>query len=138
MAAPSKPSWLDGLRAKRICKILRSELYRQVRLYRQVLVTVLRCSGDPVGSNGRIRAFSRSVDHRTEWLWQLHLKQLRSRLPEKRPMQKGPVHGASQLDLPDFVHNALSLGPKFAVEKKRPPEELLSMRRMRRVLYQKA
>ncbi|KAL1472264.1 hypothetical protein MTO96_039455 [Rhipicephalus appendiculatus] len=42
-------------------------------------------------------------------------------------MQRNTVHGASQLNLPGFVHDALSLGPKFAVEKKRPPEELLSM-----------
>ncbi|KAL1466934.1 hypothetical protein MTO96_000534 [Rhipicephalus appendiculatus] len=42
-------------------------------------------------------------------------------------MQRNTVHGASQLNLPGFVHDALSLGPKFAVEKKRPPEELLPM-----------
>ncbi|KAL1473441.1 hypothetical protein MTO96_038670, partial [Rhipicephalus appendiculatus] len=108
-------------------QILRSELYRQVRLYRQVLTTSLRRTSDPVGSNNRTQAFSRLVDQRTEWLWQLHLKQLRGRLPEKKPMQRNTVHGASQLNLPGFVHDALSLGPKFAVEKKRPPEEMLSM-----------
>ncbi|KAH8042406.1 hypothetical protein HPB51_023173 [Rhipicephalus microplus] len=62
-----------------------------------------------------------------EWLWQLHLKQLRSRLPGKKPTQRSPVHGASQLNLSGFIHDVLSLGPKFAVEKKRPPEKLLSI-----------
>ncbi|KAH7956879.1 hypothetical protein HPB52_013208 [Rhipicephalus sanguineus] len=110
--------------SSRICKILRSEQYRQVRLYRQVMTTSLRCTSDAVGSNSRIRAFSRFVDQTTEWLWQLQLKQLRSRLAGKKPMQKSPAHGAAQLDLPGFVQDALSLGPMFAVEKKRPQEEL--------------
>ncbi|KAH7976490.1 hypothetical protein HPB52_014528 [Rhipicephalus sanguineus] len=63
---------------------------------------------------------------KTESERQVCLRQLRYRPPKKVPEHRNPVHMTEQVNLSGRIHEALSLGPKFTVETKRRPEELLS------------
>ncbi|KAH8032419.1 hypothetical protein HPB51_025150 [Rhipicephalus microplus] len=61
---------------------------------------------------------------KTEVEWQSCLRQLRSRLAKKVPEHLNRVHVTKQVNLQGNSHDALSFGPKFAVETK--TEELLA------------
>ncbi|XP_049529011.1 uncharacterized protein LOC125947773 [Dermacentor silvarum] len=111
----------------RVCKILKSELHRQARLHRQLLMTQLRMETESSSLEWTLRSFSHLIARRTECEWQAQLRLLRSRLPKKGPLHHNPVHTTEQVNLPGNIHDALALGPKFAVETKRRPEELLTL-----------
>lgn len=113
--------------SSRICKILKSEMHRQARLYRQVLSTQLKASTEPSSLGLTLRKFLRFADQKTECLWQCQLRELRGRCSGTGPTPGNTVHSPENLDLPEHIHNVLALGPKFAVESSKRPEEMLSM-----------
>ncbi|KAH8032750.1 hypothetical protein HPB51_001448 [Rhipicephalus microplus] len=54
------------------------------------------------------------------------LLRLRSLAPTRHQPPKLPIYNQEDLDLPQHVSKVLSLGPKFAVEPKRSPHDLLA------------
>ncbi|KAH6929858.1 hypothetical protein HPB50_006421 [Hyalomma asiaticum] len=110
----------------RLCKILKAEHYRQARLYRQLLAALLFDCGDALRASSRHHKYLRIADRTTEFIWNLQLAHLRNEVKVKSPAPKHQVHTLEPLDLPPAVIRVLSLGPKFAVEPKRSPHELLS------------
>ncbi|KAH8033760.1 hypothetical protein HPB51_015792 [Rhipicephalus microplus] len=81
---------------------------------------------NPSSLDTNLRSFSRPIALKTEVEWQVCLRQLRSCLSRKLPERRNRVHVMKQVNLPDKILDALSLGPKFAVETKRIPEELMT------------
>ncbi|KAH7951053.1 hypothetical protein HPB52_004545 [Rhipicephalus sanguineus] len=100
----------------RVCKILRAECQRQIRLYY-----------DYLQAQRKLMEFRRLISQATEWLWMQQLPYLRSCLPTRRQQPRCTVHTTGGVTLPSQVMDVLSLGPKFAVEPKRTAPELLTM-----------
>ncbi|KAH7953899.1 hypothetical protein HPB49_013851 [Dermacentor silvarum] len=93
----------------------------------RLLVAQVSATGNPSTVTRRLREYSRLIDQTTESWWQVQLKDLRRFLPDKLPAPKGKVHFLQRESVPHDVQRVLSLGPKFAVEKRRTPPELLSL-----------
>ncbi|KAH8019682.1 hypothetical protein HPB51_021004 [Rhipicephalus microplus] len=74
----------------------------------------------------RWREYTGRIDHVVDYLWQGELRRLRSQFSTTRRGSTGVVHTYGDIALPDFVMKTLGLGPKFAVEKRRTPTELLA------------
>ncbi|KAG0417307.1 hypothetical protein HPB47_005707 [Ixodes persulcatus] len=111
----------------RVCKILKAEWLRQARILRQYLAMQLQSRADPSTARRQLREYLTLADQTTEFIWQLQLRQLRERLPKKDPAQSTALHMPEELHLPEDVQQVLRLGPKFAVEPKKSPPELLSL-----------
>ncbi|KAL1484506.1 hypothetical protein MTO96_050023, partial [Rhipicephalus appendiculatus] len=62
-----------------------------------------------------------------EHLWLQTLPHLRRRVPTAVGAHNGVVHKDGNFILPDFVESTLALGPKFAVEKRNTPVDLVHM-----------
>ncbi|XP_075740700.1 uncharacterized protein LOC142786889 [Rhipicephalus microplus] len=111
----------------RMCKILRSEWQRQARLHRDTLNLQLHHNERlPAGRRKRWREYNNLIDSTVEHMWQCALRQLRIVQPT-RPRQEGVVHVADDVQLSEQVRRTLGLGPKFAVEQRKTPAELLSV-----------
>ncbi|XP_049268906.1 uncharacterized protein LOC119381959 [Rhipicephalus sanguineus] len=106
----------------RICKVMRSEWQRQVRLYRDQLRHLLGPSSSPHTR----REFSRLTSSSTEFLWQQLSVPLRNQV-QKSPVPTNPIHVVGDVTLPEHVQRVLGCGPKFAVEPQKSRPELLSM-----------
>ncbi|KAG0425510.1 hypothetical protein HPB47_027332 [Ixodes persulcatus] len=87
----------------------------------------LQSRADPSTARRQLREYLTLADQTTEFIWQLQLRQLRERLPKKDPTQSTALHMPEELHLPEDVQQVLCLGPKFAVEPKKSPPELLSL-----------
>ncbi|KAH8042587.1 hypothetical protein HPB51_024808 [Rhipicephalus microplus] len=74
----------------------------------------------------RWREYCDRIEYTANCLWSRELTGLHAQRPT-RPRQSGVVHSCSDVVLPDYVHNTLALGPKFAVDRERSAPELLSM-----------
>ncbi|XP_049528721.1 LOW QUALITY PROTEIN: uncharacterized protein LOC125947615 [Dermacentor silvarum] len=111
----------------RICKILRSEWQRQARLYRDSLYLQLQRLERPSTAKKKWRELCALTDRTTEFLWQRTLTALRDITPKKSPQTSNRVHIVGDVDLPEKVRQLLSLGPKFAVEPRKTPHELLTL-----------
>ncbi|KAM7281543.1 hypothetical protein ISCGN_005959 [Ixodes scapularis] len=111
----------------RICRILRAEYQRQIRLYRECLYLRLLDGADSSGRGSRWREFSRTIDRTVEFLWRQTLIHLRASTPETTPAVGNLVHKLGDVELPVKVEGVLSQGPKFAVEPRKSPPELLTM-----------
>ncbi|KAH8026790.1 hypothetical protein HPB51_024905 [Rhipicephalus microplus] len=111
----------------RVCKILRSEWHRQERMYQDALHVQLQLTDlTPGVKKRRWREYCDRIEYTANHLWSRELASLRAQCPTK-PRQSGVVHSCSDVVLPDYVHNTLALGPKFAVDRGRSAPELLSM-----------
>ncbi|KAH8026840.1 hypothetical protein HPB51_025803 [Rhipicephalus microplus] len=69
----------------------------------------------------------RLADQSTEFLWARQLPVLRTGVAKKVTDQKQTVHVSEQITVPPDIFRTLSFGPKFAVEPKTSPPELLAM-----------
>nr|XP_037290089.1 uncharacterized protein LOC119185061 [Rhipicephalus microplus] len=67
------------------------------------------------------------VSSGTEFMWKQTLPGLRASIPKKTVPTTCSVRTTGQVSLPDYVENALKLGPKFAVEPRLSAPELLSL-----------
>ncbi|KAH8018463.1 hypothetical protein HPB51_007017 [Rhipicephalus microplus] len=75
----------------------------------------------------QLRQFQRLADQSTEFLWARQLPVLRTGVAKKVTNQKPTVHVPEQITVPPDILRTLSLGPKFTVEPKTSPPELLAM-----------
>lgn len=75
----------------------------------------------------QLRQFQRLADQSTDFLWALQLPVLRTGVAKKVTDPKPTVHVPEQFTVPPDILRTLSLGPKFAVEPKTSPPELLAM-----------
>ncbi|KAG0443722.1 hypothetical protein HPB47_014598, partial [Ixodes persulcatus] len=112
----------------RICKILRTECQRQIRLYRECLHLRFRAGDRSSCGGSRWQELSRTIDRTADFLWQQTLPLLRASIPGRRLAATGnKVHKLGDVRLPKQVEQVLSHGPKFAIEPRRSPPELLSL-----------
>ncbi|KAH8029294.1 hypothetical protein HPB51_025012 [Rhipicephalus microplus] len=75
----------------------------------------------------QLRQFQRLADKSTELLWARQLPVLRTGVAKKVTDHKPTVYVPEQITVPPDILRTLSLGPKFAVEPKTSPPELLAM-----------
>ncbi|KAH6928750.1 hypothetical protein HPB50_019233 [Hyalomma asiaticum] len=113
--------------AKRICKILGSEWWRQARLYDECLRT--QC-GVVAGSRKTpaYREWCATRFRITEFLWNT----VRPTLPKKKKTTQGPSAKVLSLDdtvLPEAHLRTLGLGPKFCFEPTLGPPDILAVAR---------
>ncbi|KAH7963769.1 hypothetical protein HPB52_022879 [Rhipicephalus sanguineus] len=128
MVVPSTPSFSPSLgHAKRMLKILRAELYRQIRLHRIHLGVLLQNSFESSVAGFQLRRYLQLAGQATEALWLPQLRYLRERATRDRRKAGGKVHVPEDLHLPDDVIQVLGLGPKFGVQKQRTNPELLTV-----------
>ncbi|KAH7964477.1 hypothetical protein HPB51_027284 [Rhipicephalus microplus] len=120
------PSVGHGLR---VCKILKAEWYRQARPHKQYLSALLFDRLEDTVAMQQLRQFQRLADQSTEFLWARQLPVLHTGVAKKVTDQKPTVHVPEQITVPPDILRTLSLGPKFAVEPKTSPPELLAMAR---------
>ncbi|KAH6922168.1 hypothetical protein HPB50_009958 [Hyalomma asiaticum] len=115
---PSTGHW------KRICKMLRSELYRQVRHLQDWLYHVCLKSEKPWAVSSRLRRLRCSTAALTEVFW----NQLRASLPKKqrRCAADTPVAYLDGASLPPNFDELLKMGPKFSLEPRAQKHELLA------------
>ncbi|KAH8022970.1 hypothetical protein HPB51_007983 [Rhipicephalus microplus] len=73
-----------------------------------------------------MKEFTACIEHTTDTLWAGELRRLRSGIAAKQRF-KGVVHTCGDVVLPDFVRRTLSLGPKYAVDKKYTAPDLLAI-----------
>ncbi|KAH8020901.1 hypothetical protein HPB51_008412 [Rhipicephalus microplus] len=130
-AAPGGEACFGGFQPSnghgtRVCKILRAEWLRQARMYRDALFLPLLHDQHVMHKKTRWREYTGRIDHVVDYLWQGELRRLRSQFSTTRRGSTGVVHTYGDIALPDFVMKTLGLGPKFAVEKRRTPTELLA------------
>ncbi|KAH8029068.1 hypothetical protein HPB51_022533 [Rhipicephalus microplus] len=98
-------------------------------MYRDALHVQLQLTDlTPGVKKRRWREYCDRIEYTANRLWSRELASLRALRPTK-PRQSGVVHSCSEVVLPDYVHNTLALGPKFAVDQRRSAPELLSMGR---------
>ncbi|XP_075740669.1 uncharacterized protein LOC142786855 [Rhipicephalus microplus] len=113
---------------RRVCRILRSETLRQARILRDFLyVQVDRGPGDRSARVKKRHEWTKLIDHAVESRWKQELLLLRRQKRRPQVRSAGQLHVEEGISLPDYVRTTLSLGPKFAVEKKNSPAELLSL-----------
>ncbi|KAG0425488.1 hypothetical protein HPB47_027342, partial [Ixodes persulcatus] len=89
----------------RLMKILRAEWQRQARVYRDLMRAALCDSNQGNRDNHRLRAS----------------------FPKRQPVARGNVQSVIQVPIPDDVRQVLGFGPKFAVEPKLSPPELIGL-----------
>ncbi|KAH8032749.1 hypothetical protein HPB51_001447 [Rhipicephalus microplus] len=113
---------------RRVCRILRSETLRQARILRDFLyVQVDRGPGDRSARVKKRHEWTKLIDHAVESRWKQELLLLRRQKRRPQVRSAGQLHVEEGISLPDYVRTTLSLGPKFAVERKNSPAELLSL-----------
>ncbi|KAG0444245.1 hypothetical protein HPB47_014009 [Ixodes persulcatus] len=101
-------------RSLRMCRILRSEWWQQVRFFRDCLR--IACSRQPQqpGTNHRFQDWSRTSIQLTEFLW----NQVRPNLPSKKKqrVKEGTVLVLGDRPVAEQHRQILKLGPKFCFE----------------------
>ncbi|KAH8026578.1 hypothetical protein HPB51_022039 [Rhipicephalus microplus] len=111
----------------RVLKILRSEWHRQARMLKDLLKTSLEDPGRTRHATREWKNLLAIVSSGTEFMWKQTLPGLRASIPKKTVPTTCSVRTTGQVSLPDYVENALKLGPKFAVEPRLSAPELLSL-----------
>lgn len=112
---------------KRMCRILRSEWYRQVRWYKDWLRVM--CDQDVHRRNNRdsYRDWCKTSKSVTETLWNWIRPQLPAR--KKQASSEGRFLNLSDVSVPEKIQQVLQKGPKFSVEPTLRPEEKIATAR---------
>ncbi|XP_077559285.1 uncharacterized protein LOC144174438 [Haemaphysalis longicornis] len=119
---------LSAGHARRVCKVLRSELWRQERLlYDWLRVTTYGQDADLVGE-ARLRSFRRLAAQAKEFLWQTLVPQLPKSKGGKAQVNTGLVV-LGNAKLPAHVEDVPQKSPKFSLQPRIPPHELLTLNR---------
>ncbi|XP_077498752.1 uncharacterized protein LOC144109846 [Amblyomma americanum] len=114
--------------SRRLCRILASESWRQVRHFKDCLI--VSC-GRTYGSQRMGRAYRgwcATSDRLTEFLW----NNVRPRLPTKNKksgLQEGKVFSFVDQQIPESISSVLKLGPKHAFEPTLDKAEKLTLSR---------
>ncbi|XP_065304288.1 uncharacterized protein [Dermacentor albipictus] len=117
------PSFNHG---RRLCKIFRAEWHRQAGFYRDWLYASIFCDDDVRRARRRWWEHSRLLTHSTETFWHSVLDALRPLASRKVAHSEDRLHAIGDADVPEDVHRILCLGPKFAVQPRKDPAELLT------------
>ncbi|KAG0415665.1 hypothetical protein HPB47_007165 [Ixodes persulcatus] len=118
-----EPSWGH---TRRLCKILKSEYWRQVRLYLDWLRVVVQGGLEERNAIRRYAEYKKLAAQSTEFLWQ----RARLRLPRNERKSEGSTDNVTLLGgatLPTEVKEVLQKGPKFSFEPSTTRPELLAM-----------
>lgn len=119
-----EPSWGH---AKRVCKVLKSEKWRQIRLYKDWLKVLVEEGKDPCQKDQTLRAYRRLAGQTTEFLWQ------RTRLfltkPPANTTSTNEVTTLGGAKIPDHVEKILKKGPKYSFQPRLNAPQLLAMGR---------
>ncbi|KAG0410211.1 hypothetical protein HPB47_012653, partial [Ixodes persulcatus] len=113
--------------AKRICRILRSESWKQVEKCRNVLR--IKCHASGVGERTGERDYKRHLKtaaQYTDFFWE----QTRPKLMKKTSSRVGgqeEVTGLGDVTLPPKVKECLEHGPKYSQEQRMRPVTQLSL-----------
>ncbi|KAG0422489.1 hypothetical protein HPB47_001693 [Ixodes persulcatus] len=118
-----EPSWGH---ARRLCKILKSEYWRQVRLYLDWLRIMVQGGQEDYHAKRCFEDYRRLASQTTEFIWQ----QTRMQLPPKKKnaaicMDSVTVLGGATL--PEEIKDVLNKGPKYSFEPSTSRPELLAM-----------
>ncbi|KAH6948705.1 hypothetical protein HPB50_025895 [Hyalomma asiaticum] len=112
--------------ARRICRISRSEWWRQVRFFHDCLVVA--CSTETTyRQQGSLQEWRATTKRVTEFLWNVVRPTLPTKKKKGRP--QGDIRTLGDCSVPENVRNVLCLGPKFAFEPKVPPAERVALSR---------
>ncbi|KAH6929321.1 hypothetical protein HPB50_026522 [Hyalomma asiaticum] len=112
--------------ARRICRILCSEWWRQVRFFHDCLVVA--CSTETTyRQQGSLQEWRATTKRVTEFLWNVVRPTLPTKKKKGRP--QGDIRVLGDCSVPEKVRNVLCLGPKFAFEPKVPPAERVALSR---------
>ncbi|XP_077501421.1 uncharacterized protein LOC144112464 [Amblyomma americanum] len=137
---PSEVTGLFGLfkpsfgHAKRVCKILRSELWNQVRLLQDLLRAACYAQNQEWLAGIRHRQFMKLAVQTTEVWWKCSINQAIRRMEELRKVKmKAPerqdVLVLGGAEVPEEFASVLKEGPKFSVPAILKPHEWLSLNR---------
>ncbi|XP_065288624.1 uncharacterized protein [Dermacentor albipictus] len=125
---PVKPSWGH---VKRLCRLMRSELWRQVRLFQDWLR--LLCYVDHPGwlAARKLASLMKTAAQLTEHHWRCLLNLLLSCLNNRDTTQgsKRSVTVLGNVSLPENVTRLLQKGPKYGLEPGVPAHELIATNR---------
>uniref|UniRef100_L7LXN4 Tick transposon n=1 Tax=Rhipicephalus pulchellus TaxID=72859 RepID=L7LXN4_RHIPC len=114
--------------ARRLCKLLNSEWWNQVRFFKDCLwVSCGLQADDRRSSHQRFSEWMKVSRQLTEWLW----NQVRLKLPAKKKprLEEGTLMNLTNLCIPPHHESLLRNGPKFNVATSPPATELLAMSR---------
>ncbi|KAH7946880.1 hypothetical protein HPB52_005642 [Rhipicephalus sanguineus] len=111
--------------AQHLCRLLRSETWRQIRLLKDCLLVACAQQAPPGRHLRRFSQEMRTVTQATEFFWKLTL----ATLPKKRKAESSEpcVKKIGDVNVPKFVEDVLGAGPKFSVAPRPDKTELLGM-----------
>ncbi|KAH6925892.1 hypothetical protein HPB50_011750 [Hyalomma asiaticum] len=110
--------------AKRVSKIVRAEVWRQVRLLYDWLHLRCFCEDSGESAHKEFLMFKRLAAQTTEYQWQRCLLLLPRR--KKKPFLAGGFQVLDDAQVPAEVSAVLKNGPKYSVQPTIPAHELLS------------
>ncbi|XP_077563117.1 uncharacterized protein LOC144178855 isoform X1 [Haemaphysalis longicornis] len=112
---------------RRLCLILRGELWRQARHFKDCLrVTCAQIQGDGRGRK-LFLDWCKTSEKTVDWLWNNALPHLPQ--PDRAKAAEGRVIVLGDQILPDRHKKLLGLGPKFCVEPTYGPAEKIALNR---------
>ncbi|KAH9378331.1 hypothetical protein HPB48_009920 [Haemaphysalis longicornis] len=128
---PSEVNGLFGVvkpslnHAKRVCRIIRSEVGRQLRMLHDLLRVACYVKGGDVMGESLLRSWRQQAAQCTEFLWRSTLVHLPRRHEKTAEAPHEPVV-IGDVVVPEDVASVLRKGPKFCLEPGVPAHELLA------------
>lgn len=123
---PVTPSWSH---VKRLCKLLRSELWRQVRLFRDWIWALCHSTDPDWLALKKYRSCVRLAAQLTEANWNSMVRILCRSGEKSAPVVKKRVKVIGNANLPDDVEQLLAKGPKFCIPSHVPAHDLIAINR---------
>lgn len=117
---------------KRVCCLLRAELWRQIRLLQDYLRVLCYVNDPPWKAEVKLRPLRTSTARMVEIWWTAYLSSVLCQLNKKEDKKRGVSQVlllGEDVKIPDNVECLLKKGPKFSLEPVVPPHELLAVNR---------
>ncbi|KAH8027150.1 hypothetical protein HPB51_003519 [Rhipicephalus microplus] len=130
--AEKKLSWNERGHAKRVCRLIRSELWRQTRLLQDYLRVLCYASDPPWKAEVELRSLRAYTARMVEFWWASYLSSVLHvirKKAEKRRSESPVLVLGDDVEIPEHVERILKKGPKFSYEPVVPPQELLAFNR---------
>ncbi|KAH7977222.1 hypothetical protein HPB51_026928 [Rhipicephalus microplus] len=118
--------------ANRVCRLIRSELWRQTRLLQDYLRVLCYASDPPWKAEVELRSLRAYTARMVEFWWASYLSSVLHVIRKKADKRRGesPVLVlGDDVEIPEHVERILKKGPKFSYEPVVPPQELLAFNR---------
>lgn len=121
-------AWPTPGHSERVCCLLRSELWRQIRRLQDYLCVLCYVRDPPWKAEVELRSLRIFAARLVEFWWASHLS---SMLNQIRKKEEGVlwVLILGDVEIPEDVERLLKKGPKFSHEPVVPPHELLAFNR---------